>query len=242
MNVNDIKPITTAEGTALSRVQYARFTDVLSTLSADEWTTPTADCPGWSVKDIAGHVLGNLECVMSPREFVRQVIEGRKLDRKNPYEGLNAYQVKHYAALTPAEVLSRISGITERALRRREKTPWVLRTLIRPKLDVVGRMPMSYVLDVIYTRDTYLHRVDICRATDRDVVLDETERRIIADLVAEWARQHGKPFRLTLTGPAGDTYESGTGGDEITCDAVEFTRLVSGRGTGEGLLATRAQY
>ena len=47
----------------------------------------------------------------------------------------------------------------------------------------------------------------------------------------------GEPFTLVLTGPAGGTYSGGTGGEELTCDAVEFCRILSGRGTGTGLLA-----
>lgn len=234
------RAIKRGEGTALSRVQYARYVEVLTTLTPDEWTAPT-DCPGWSVKDVTAHVLGNLECVAKPREFLRQVREGKRLDPEHPYDGLNAYQVKLYADLTPAELVQRIATIAEPALRMRHRTPWLLRHLVRPTLDVVGRVPMAYVLDVVYTRDTYLHRVDVCRATGREVVLDGVERRIVEDIVAEWAARHGQPYRLRLTGPAGGTYGDGDG-DEIVCDAVEFTRLVSGRGRPEGLLATRVQY
>ncbi len=63
---------------------------------------------------------------------------------------------------------------------------------------------MGYLLDVILTRDPWMHRVDIARATGRDLVLTpEHDGRIVADVVAEWARRHGQPFTLTLTGPAG---------------------------------------
>jgi uncharacterized protein (TIGR03083 family) len=234
------RPIGRGEGTVLSRVQYARLLDVLTSLSDDEWALPT-ECPGWTVKDVAAHVLGNLECVLKPREFLRQVREGKRLDPEHPYDGLNAYQVRHYAPLSPDGLTRRMAEIAEPALRMRARTPWLLRHLVRPSLDVVGRVPMAYVLDVVYTRDTYLHRVDVCRATGRDIVVDEVERRIVEDLVSEWAARHGQPYRLRLTGPAGGTYGDGAG-EEIVCDAVEFTRFVSGRGEPEGLLATRAQY
>jgi uncharacterized protein (TIGR03083 family) len=229
------------EGTVLSRVQYARLVETLRSLSDEEWAAPT-DCTGWTVKDVAAHVYGNLECVATPREFVRQVREGRKLDPKNPYDGLNAYQVSYYSPLSGPEITERIVALAERALRHRARTPWLLRNAIRPKLDVAGRVPMSFVLDTIYTRDTYMHRVDVCRATGRELVLDDIEKRIVEDMVEEWADRHGQPYRLTLTGPAGGTYAGGTGGPELTCDAVEWTRINSGRATGEGLLATRVQY
>jgi len=225
----------------LSRVQYARFLDTLRELSDEEWNAPT-DCTGWTVKDIGSHILGNLECVRRPREFVRQVIAGRKLDPKNPYDGLNAYQVKLYAPLSPAELVQRIAAVAEPALRHRARTPWVLRHGVRPRLDVSGRVPMAFVLDTIYTRDTYMHRVDVARATGRDLLVDDVEQRIVADMVEEWAARHGQPYRLVLTGPAGGTFESGTGGETVECDAVEWTRINSGRAPGSGLLATLVQY
>lgn len=233
--------IGTEEGVALSRVQYARLVDTLRSLSDDEWSNDT-DCTGWTVKDVASHVLGNLECQRSPVEFVRQVSHGFRLRPRSPYEGLNDYQVRAHAAMPPAEITDRMARIVEPALRGRAKAPKVLRTLVRPTLDVSGRVSMTFVLDTIFTRDTYMHRVDIARATGRDLVLDETEQRVVADMVDEWAERHGQPYRLTLTGPAGGTYERGSGGPELTCDAVEWTRINSGRASGEGLLATRVQY
>jgi hypothetical protein len=84
-----------------------------------------------------------------------------------------------------------------------------------------------------------MHRVDASRATGRDLVLSaEHDGRIVADVVAEWARRHGQPFTLTLTGPAGGTFRSGDGGEVLELDAVEFCRTLAGRVEGTGLLAT----
>jgi uncharacterized protein (TIGR03083 family) len=224
-----------AEGLVLSRIQYQRFRDVLAGLSPDEWAAPVADCPGWSVKDVAGHVLGGLECVAKPKEFVRQAREGRRLD-PHVTQGLNAYQVVYYGALSPAEVLSRIDGTVDRALRGRARTPWLLRHLVRPKLDVMGRTPMAFVLDTIYTRDTFIHRIDLCRATGREVLADEVEARIVEDMAGEWLARHGQPVTLVVDGA---TY--GAGGERIETTAVEFARNVSGRGDPEGLLKTPVQ-
>jgi hypothetical protein len=58
----------------------------------------------------------------------------------------------------------------------------------------------------------------------------------VADVVAEWARRHGQPYTLRLTGPAGGTFTDGEGGEVIEVDAVEFCRILSGRGDGSGLL------
>ena len=68
-----------------------------------------------------------------------------------------------------------------------------------------------------------MHRLDIARATGRDMVLTpEHDGRIIADVVAEWARRHGQPFTLALSGPAGGQWRAGDGGDRSS-----LTRSIS---------------
>ncbi len=122
-------------------------------------------------------------------------------------------------------MLARIDGTVERALRGRARTPWLLRHLVRPKLDVMGRTPMAFVLDTIYTRDTFIHRIDVCRATGRDVLADEVEARIVEDMTEEWLARHGLPVTLVVDGV---TY--GAGGERIETTAVDFARATSGRG------------
>jgi hypothetical protein len=47
---------------------------------------------------------------------------------------------------------------------------------------------------------------------------------------------------LTLLGPGGGHYATGSGGEIIELDVVEFCRAVSGRLPGDGLLATRVLF
>ena len=52
-----------------------------------------------------------------------------------------------------------------------------------------------------------MHRLDIARATGHAPVLTaDHDGVIVADVVAEWARRHGRPYRLELTGPAGGVW------------------------------------
>ena len=62
----------------------------------------------------------------------------------------------------------------------------------------------------------------------------------VADVVAEWARRHGRPVELTLTGPAGGRFTAGGDGarESLELDAVEFCATLAGRAPGEGLMAT----
>jgi hypothetical protein len=102
---------------------------------------------------------------------------------------------------------------------------------------------LGYLLDTIFTRDTWMHRVDIARATAAPLVLTSVhDARIVADVVAEWTRRHRQPFTLHLVGPAGGTFTHGTGGEDITVDAVEFCRILSGRAAGAGLLTQEVPF
>ena len=145
-------------------------------------------------------------------------------------------QVADHADLSTAELIAKVDEIGPRAARWRAKAPALFRKM--PMKEEVGGEPetwrMGYLLDVILTRDPWMHRVDIARATGREMVLTpEHDGRIVADVVAEWARRHGQPFTLTSTGPAGgDVRRRATAASDITIDAVEFCRTLSGRADG----------
>jgi hypothetical protein len=107
----------------------------------------------------------------------------------------------------------------------------------------LGTRPLGYLMGCIYTRDAWMHRIDLARATGRPLRLTaDHDGRIVADVVAEWAGTHGQPFTLTLTGPAGGRFSRGTDGEAITVDAIEFCRILSGRVTGSGLLVHEVPF
>ena len=71
---------------------------------------------------------------------------------------------------------------------------------------------IGYLTDIILTRDPWMHRADIARATGAAHVLDAGhDGAIVADVVAEWAARHGQPFTLELAGPAGGSFSGGPG-------------------------------
>jgi hypothetical protein len=110
--------------------------------------------------------------------------------------------------------------------------------------DIDETWRLGYLVDVILTRDAWLHRIDLARALGVEPVLSaDHDGRIVADVVSEWARRHGRPFRLVLTGAAGGSFASSAAGAErLELDAVEFCRIVSGRSEGRGLLATSVPF
>ena len=93
-----------------------------------------------------------------------------------------------------------------------------------------GRMTMSHLMDRVYTRDQWMHRLDISDAVGREPVLThEHDGRIVEDVVAEWAEVQPGPWTLELTGPAGGVFINGKGGPTYRFDAVEWCLVVSAR-------------
>lgn len=229
----------------LAATEYRRMAELLAGLRPEEWAVPT-ECPGWDVRTMAGHLLGAAEMAAS-------VLQGLRQNRAASAEGggidaLTALQVREHASLSPREVAERYAALAPGAARGRRRAPGLLRRLAIPELMDVGGRPerwtFGFLLDVVLTRDTWMHRVDICRALGRSVELTaEDDGLLVADVVAEWAQRHGRPVRLRLTGPAGGSWAfGGNDAPELELDAVEFCRALSGRGDAPGLLAQQVPF
>jgi uncharacterized protein (TIGR03083 family) len=227
--------------------ELERAIALLTGLRVQDWSAPT-ECPGWDVLTMYRHVLGACEAGASMRENVRQLRRARTYRRRNggPLEAaLSAVQIEDRAGLDAEQVLQGLISIAPRTIRGRRRIPGFVRR--RAKLSVDGpvheRWTLGYLVDTIYLRDLWMHRIDVCRATSVPVELSaEHDGRIVADVVAEWARRHGRPYRLCLTGPAGATFASTEGSaqgtESLTLDAIDFCRTLAGREAGNGLLAT----
>jgi len=233
----------------LAAAEYERFTDMTASLDADDWGRPT-DCPAWDVRQLACHVLGMAELAADRSEGDRQ---RRLAFAAGPADGwsftnaLTALQVHERENWLPAEIVAGLRAVGPRATKGRKHTPPEALAAPMPlpfeMNERAERWTVGYLFDTILTRDVWMHRVDLCQATGRSMTITaEHDGVIVADVVAEWASRHGEPFRLTLTGPAGGSYAAGQDGPTYELDAVEFCRLVSGRGTASGLLGTRIPF
>ncbi len=234
------------EAMVRAEVEYERLLALVDDLAERDWSRPT-DCTGWDVRAMLGHVLGMLEMLADRDETVRQATAAGEAKQRSGglfLDALTGLQVAEHASLSPAELTRGLHETAPRALAARRATTAELRATPYP-VDIPGEQgwTLGFLLDVIHTRDPWLHRVDVCRATGRDLVLTaEHDGRIVSDVVANWASRHGQPFSLQLTGPAGGRFVVGDGGPEIELDAVEFCRVLSGREQGSGLLATRVTF
>ncbi len=246
------------EAWRLATAAYDTLLDLLGDLSPHEWDRPTV-CEPWTVTDMVRHVLGAAESFASVRESLRQQVWASRHADEFGGSSLDAWtglHVRRHADLGPPELLARLRETAPATVRGRSRFPALLGRIPVP-MPEVGSLPsgsperitLGDLYTVINTRDAWLHRIDITRATDREPRLDpETDGRILEDVVVEWARRHGRPFHLTLDGPAGGVYTQGEGGPRLRHDAVDFAWILSGRGEpdatdpGADLLGTRVIF
>ena len=244
-SVEEVPRLARPESTVMAENETARMVSMLRSLDEADWSKRT-DCPAWDVRALAAHVLGMTETFSSLRRFAKDMRAGGKAAGDGPFiDGLTAVQVRDRTHLTPDQLVERLADAGPR------QASWRASRRLMRRIPLKQDMPdgstetwkAGYLFDVILTRDTWMHRVDVAQATGRPLDLDARhDGRLIADVVAEWARRHGQPFTLHLGGPAGGTYTGGAGGEEITIDAIEFCRTVSGRATATGLLAQHVPF
>jgi uncharacterized protein (TIGR03083 family) len=232
-----------AEWMALATEEYRRLLELLGGLDDAAWSAPT-DCAGWDVHAIVAHLAGAAASNASIRELRRQQRIGKRLRPDvDTVDAMNEVQVRERADHPPARLLAEFAELAPRAARARRRIPGPIRALPVTFGPPLGTKPLGYLFDRIYTRDAWLHRVDISRATGAELVLTaDHDGRIVSDVADEWAALHGQPVDLVLTGPAGGRWRFGAGGDRLELDAVEFCRILSGRAAGTGLLTTRVNF
>ena len=241
-DVASIPPIGHREAMAITAEENVRFASLLESLTAGEWSHQT-DCTRWDVRAMVIHCIGSADAQASVREFVHQLVRGRKVFAEiggdHWVDGLNEVQIRDRASLPPDGLAAAWSTASARALKARRRMPAPVRALpLLPLGPPVGRKPLGYLFDMGFTRDVWAHRIDIAQAIGRPMhVTPDHDGRIVADILAEWAKLHGEPFTLHLTGAAAGTYTSGSPGEqEQELDALEFIRILAGRATGSGVL------
>jgi uncharacterized protein (TIGR03083 family) len=247
----------------LMTTEYQRVVEQLRSLSADEWHADTCNT-GWDVRALAAHMLGMVAMAASVREQMRQM---RAAHRRGGefIDALTALQVDKYHGWSPEQLVAEYQRLAPKAVKGRTRMPRLVRDRTMPDPQPVNppheyeRWTFAYAVDVILTRDPWMHRTDIAAATGRQMTLTKDHDAVIVDdVVREWAHRHAQPCTLTLTGPIGQVYVCGPGGTikpspsphaassavgpSYTCDAVEFCRVLSGRGFGDGLLRTRVPF
>lgn len=228
--VEDVPGIHQPEATDLASSQYDALMATLRTLDEAQWDAPT-DCELWTVKDIAAHLCAWAELMTSfteARRIVRAAFARRK-ELGNILDAANQTQVDARAALTTEDLLARMDDSLPKMLKVRARLGRYGRyvPLAGPP---AGFYNLGFLANVIFTRDAFMHRIDIARATSAPLDLGAPEARIVADIVRDWLKRGSGDVRVVLTGAAGGVYVTGPGPHaELTADAVELCRFFAGR-------------
>jgi uncharacterized protein (TIGR03083 family) len=239
------QPLGHKEAMGLAATEFARMVEHLRTLSSEDWRQPTV-CTLWDVRAMASHVLGMAEGQASMRQFAHDFRAASKRSGGKMIDAMTAAQVAERASMTPEAIISGLAAVAHKAVKARRRTPAIVRHTVRMKQDPpfdAERWQFGYLVDTIFTRDTWMHRLDISRATGTSMVLTGAhDGRLVADVVGEWGRRHGRAFSLTLTGTAGGYWQVGDEGDHLELDALDFCWTVGSRQPSTGLLTTEVPF
>lgn len=239
-----ILPLSHREAMGMATLELERFLALVTSLPEDAWEKPTA-CTRWNVRHMLAHVTGAAASYARWSEFKRQ--NSFKVQR--PYrvsglsflDSLNQIQVDDRASATPAALIDELRTVGPRAIATRTRLPVLLRAL-RVPLPALGLVPIGYLTDLIYTRDMWMHRLDLCRATGREMVMTpEHDGRIVSLIMRDLVKKLAATLRNTsmvyhLSGKVGGTWHLGAEvppAATLHLDVVDFNLLASGRLTPE---------
>lgn len=228
--VEEIPSLDHEQWIEVGRSQHEALLKLLRDLSPEDWHAST-DCELWTVKDMTAHVLGAAEGFTSFRELRQQVIGSlsRRGELGSQLNAMNQVQVDDRRHLSPDELTARLEDALPKFLVLRGRVGGIGRYL--PLYDPnLGAGSVRYLMDTIFSRDHFMHRIDIERATQREIAQTESDRLLVADVVVDWTRRAHAHVTLELSGDAGGSFVAGSGAIGLAADALELCRVLSGRG------------
>jgi uncharacterized protein (TIGR03083 family) len=223
--------------------EYDALLAMVDAFAASDWERPT-DCTEWKVRDMVAHVAGAAEEACRLPVMLRHqaaAVRGLRRSDGSIVDLLCRAQIADRGGFSDLELAADLHRWAAGAPDGRRRQPRLLRRVPMPAFT--GLRPgttLAHLLDVIYVRDVWLHRVDLHRATGVELPTSSAEAEVVAqvvrDLDLEW---DGPAFVLELTGRGAGRWQVGSGAPEavVTEDAVALMRLLSGR-SDECALAT----
>lgn len=233
-NAESIPYINADEAHRLLTTALRRFMTLIESLHADDWSKPTA-CTAWNVHDMVAHQAGGYASGTSYKEMIRQYTSKPKPGQL-PEDAINDLQVGERKSRTPAELIAELKQIGEVAARNWAYGFNAIKWIHTPH-PVGGFMSIRHLMWVTHSRDTWMHRLDICRAANRPFEQTrEHDGRIVELVVLDTAKKltkklNGQAITLSLTGIAGGIWQIGKGSPvaEMEMDALDFNIFASGR-------------
>lgn len=240
-HAKQIRPFQRGEMAVMARVELSRFLTLVESLEEDDWKQPT-DCTAWNVRAVLAHQASHPKGAASVWEFIDQFNPFRFLSYigkgMNLLDAANQRQVDIRAQRSTGELITEIRQYAEPSIQNRQSFPFFIRMMTIPVPAQSFKVSGADLLDIIYTRDMWMHRYDIARATGREFVRTaEHDGRIVELIVRELqqslARTLGsRAVTYHLTGAAGGTWQLGSSDTPevtFTLDVMELNRIASGR-------------
>lgn len=218
----------------LLQTEFGRFLTLLETLAPPDWAKPTA-CTLWDVRDMVAHQAGGYASGTGYMEMFRQYSAMFK-KAPLPEDAINALQLRERAGKSPAELIAELRQVGPVAIRKWAYQFRIVKPLVAPH-PVGGLLSLRHLMWVIHSRDTWMHRLDICRATGREFEQTrEHDGRIVALVMRDVdnvlrKQLGGRAVVFDLSGVAGGVWQVGPGAVQATIqiDALDFSMLASGR-------------
>ena len=230
-----VMPPTRQQAVDTFAAEISAFGTLIDGLSGDDWTQPTM-CGDWSVRDVVAHAGGQVEELARFPVMIRRLRSAkRRYPERIVLDGHNQVQIDDVAGMPPGGITSRFHRYGPAGVRALRRMPFLVRRMPSDWFfpgSPLREPHLGYLFDVIVTRDAWMHRVEIRRATGRDVTVADHDGtvvdQVIRDLGMSW---RGPSVKLELTGDAGGTWTLGDGEPTATvnADAVEMMLHLSGR-------------
>ncbi len=207
---------------------------LLENLDETDWTRPTA-CTLWNVRDMLAHQAGAYASGSGYGELIRQYSAALKPGRLAE-DAINERQLAERCACSPAELIAELKQHGDKAIHNWAYGFRLLKPFGIPH-PIAGWLSLRHLMLVVHSRDTWIHRLDICRATGRpfEQTADHDGRinaLVVRDLAAKLSgKLGGGGIVLDLVGTAGGRWRVGPGAPDasVTMDALDFNLYASGR-------------
>lgn len=227
-----IPPVDKVEAAQIARFELQQVLNLLEQLEGADWTQPT-ECTAWNVQRMAAHLAGGCAGWANWRNFSRQMLfNPYLLQMPVPVDAINRREVEDRQHMSPPELIAELREVGEKAVRNRQRLPEFLRKIEIPASPMPGKMSFAYLADVVYPRDQWMHRMDLCRATGKAWDSHpEHDARLMALIMLDIAKNLAGRLNLVVHVTGVQSYRFGQGASqaELTIDLLTLNRRSSGR-------------
>lgn len=193
--------------------QQDAFTGLLRELDAEDWAKPTA-CPGWDVKDVAAHVLGDHIGRLSRHRDAYPAQHPRDGEAFTGFlDRINGEWVTAARRMSPRLLVGQLSAIGDQVV---EFWQAVDMEAIGSPVSWAGPEPVPVWLDAARDFSEYwTHQQQICEATGRSGLTDpeylqpviDTLMRALPHTMRDVGTPDGTILRVVVTGPGAGTWD-----------------------------------